>query len=75
MSDRSTKRGAAPSSRAIALLLGAFALAGLPAPAAAQGRIMPELPAASAEFWVNGPPLKKADFAGQVVLIEIWTST
>lgn len=36
---------------------------------------MPELPKLGAEAWINSAPLRKADFAGQVLLIEIWTST
>ena len=37
--------------------------------------MMPELPKAPAERWVNTAPLARADFAGEVVLIEVWTST
>lgn len=61
---------------ACALLLAAWVGVSLPArPATAQPDLMPELPKLSAERWLNSPPLQLADFKGQVVLIEIWTST
>jgi hypothetical protein len=55
------------------VLLGAMAL--LVPPASGDIGVMPELPKLPPERWVNTEPLERADFAGQVVLIEIWTST
>ena len=66
---------------ATALLLAGLLLATLTlvAPAArAQfwfgSKPMPEFANGSPAAWINSPPLRKADLAGQVVLIEIWTS-
>ena len=55
-----------------------FALTGtctLPRPAVAQPATMPEFPEAPADKWLNSKPLTLKDLRGQVVLIEIWTST
>jgi hypothetical protein len=37
--------------------------------------MMPEFPEAPAERWLNSQPLTLKDLRGQVVLIEVWTST
>jgi hypothetical protein len=62
-----------------AFAVGALALwlAGTAAPQQPVGppERMPELPKAPPERWVNTAPLTTTDFANQVVLIEIWTST
>ena len=41
----------------------------------AQPAAMPEFPDAPPDRWLNSKPLKLSDVRGQVVLIEIWTST
>jgi hypothetical protein len=59
----------------LAVVLGA---AGFAAPARGQfwfgSRPMPDFVNQSPTAWINTAPLTKADLAGQVVLIEIWTS-
>ena len=35
---------------------------------------LPEFQNQSPALWINSKPLKKADLAGSVVLIEVWTS-
>jgi hypothetical protein len=37
-------------------------------------RTMPDFTNQSPQAWVNTMPLRRADLAGKVVLIEIWTS-
>lgn len=59
------------------LLLLAALLLILPASGASQWlnpTAMPEFEDRSAERWVNSKPLSRADYKGQVVLIEVWTS-
>ena len=52
-------------------VLGCLALGGA---APLQAKTLPEFTQTSPEMWINSPPLTKADVAGKVVLIEIWTS-
>ena len=59
-----------------AITLAATGIGFTPArPLAGEEGAMPELPPLPAERWINTAPLRRADFAGRVVLIEIWTST
>jgi hypothetical protein len=36
---------------------------------------LPEFTSKSATLWINSQPLKASDLKGNVVLLEIWTST
>ncbi|MCG8335468.1 MAG: hypothetical protein MJE63_13170 [Proteobacteria bacterium] len=36
---------------------------------------LPEFTGKSTDLWINSKPLKLADLKGNVVLIEVWTST
>jgi hypothetical protein len=61
---------------AVAVLATAvLGLAAAPRPAPGQPSQMPEFPPAAPDRWLNSTPLALKDLRGQVVLIEIWTST
>lgn len=72
------RRGRTPlSSLGLAVALAAVTVllwldAAAPFPRAAER--MPEFPDRSPQAWLNTAPLSRADLAGKVVLIEIWTS-
>jgi hypothetical protein len=36
---------------------------------------LPEFTGKTVDLWINSKPLKVADLRGNVVLVEIWTST
>ena len=65
-----------------AAIVGVLALAGALAPSsgagdllpAAAGITLPEFTAEASAEWINSKPLKVADLAGQVVLLDVWTS-
>ena len=60
---------------ALALLLGALALAPRPSfPLLHGASVLPEFERRSPEAWINTEPLTRADLRGKVVMIEIWTS-
>ena len=58
------------------LLVAALLLAALPAHGQFwfSDRPMPEFDNQAPQAWINSEPLQRADLAGKVVLIEIWTS-
>lgn len=36
---------------------------------------LPEFTGKSADLWINSKPVKLADLQGNIVLVEIWTTT
>lgn len=36
---------------------------------------LPEFTASTTFSWINSPPLKLKDLKGQVVVVEVWSST
>jgi hypothetical protein len=70
----------APAAMAPALLLAAVLLAALLGATGARAaywfasRPMPEFANQSPAAWINSKPLTRADLAGKVVLIEVFTS-
>ena len=55
------------------LLAGTSVLSGDSADACGDLGAMPELTAVEADAWIGSEPLTRADLAGRVVLLNVWT--